>query len=78
MKKLDKKITAQEFDQRFEQGDMSSYLDVEKVQINKKVHRVNIDFPAILLKKIDEEAKRIGVARTALIKIWLAERLHQI
>jgi len=77
MKKSNKKITSKEFDKRFEKGeDMGAFLDVSKARVNKKVQRVNIDFPVSLLEEIDDEAKKIGVARTALIKVWLAERLE--
>lgn len=78
MKKSPKKISSDEFDQRFENEDMTPFLDLENVKVNKKVQRVNIDFPTSLLGKIDKEANKIGVARTALIKIWLAERVNQI
>lgn len=79
MKKLNKKITTEEFDKRFDSGeDMGNFLDVKKTKINKQLHRINIDFPLPLLEEISKEAKKIGVARTALIKIWLAERLEHI
>jgi hypothetical protein len=78
MKKSPKKIPSEEFDKRFENEDMAAFLDSKDVKVNKKVQRVNIDFPASLLGKIDKEADKIGVARTALIKIWLAERVNQI
>ena len=77
MKRSNKKITSKEFDKRFDKGeDMGAFLDVSKAKAHKKVQRVNIDFPVSLLEEIDEEARKIGVARTALIKVWLAERLE--
>jgi len=76
MKKSSKKITSKEFDKKFDEGkDMGSFLDAKKAKINKKIQRVNIDFPVFLLVEIDKEAKRIGVARSALIKLWLSEKL---
>ena len=76
MKKLHKKITSKAFDKKFDEGkDMTRYLNVSKAKVNKKVQRVNVDFPIFLLAQIDKEAKRIGVARTALIKLWLSEKL---
>ena len=76
MKRSRKKINAEEFDKKFDNGeDMCSYLNKSKATVNKEIQRVNIDFPPLLLKQLDKEARKIGVARTALIKIWLAERL---
>jgi hypothetical protein len=39
--------------------------------------RVNIDFPLELLREIDAECQRVGVARQAWIKMVCDERLHQ-
>ncbi len=78
MKKLKSKITSKEFDKDFNNGkDMGDFLDIKKAKTNKKIQRINIDFPISFLKKIDKEAQQIGVARTALIKMWLAERLER-
>ena len=77
MKKSTKKIKAKDFDKAFNFGkDMSQHLDVGNVKVNRKIQRVNIDIPLGLLHEIDKEAHKIGVARTALIKVWLAERLE--
>lgn len=79
MTKLLKKITATEFDERFDNGeDMEMFLDIKNAKVKKPIRRINIDFPASFLERIDEEAKKIGVARTALIKIWIAERLDHV
>ena len=40
--------------------------------------RVNVDFPVEMLRRIDEEAKRVGVNRQALIKMWLNDRLEAL
>ena len=77
MKKSQKKLKAKNFDERFDKGeDMGDFLETKKAEVHKEVHRINIDFPAEFLMKIDKEARRIGVARTALIKLWLSERLN--
>ena len=79
MKRLKKEITSKEFDTRFDSGeDMADLLDIKKAKVNKQVQRINIDFPIFFLRRIDKEARKIGVARTALIKIWMAERLEPI
>ncbi len=35
----------------------------------------NVDFPEWVISALDEEAKRIGVTRQSIIKVWIAERL---
>jgi hypothetical protein len=39
--------------------------------------RVNVDFPEWMVQSIDREARRLGVTRQSLIKMWLADRLQQ-
>ncbi|MBF0253061.1 MAG: type II toxin-antitoxin system HicB family antitoxin [Candidatus Omnitrophica bacterium] len=55
---------------------MWNSLDTAHVKVQKKTKRINIDFPEKMLDKIDSEAQKIGVARSALIKLWLAEKLE--
>lgn len=79
MKQAKKKITSDEFDKKFDNGEsVIEHLDVRKAKMHKRVQRINIDFPTKFLKEIDKEAEKIGVARTALIKIWIAERLEKV
>lgn len=40
--------------------------------------RVNVDFPVEMLGKLDDEARRIGINRQALIKMWLNDRLDAL
>jgi hypothetical protein len=39
--------------------------------------RVNVDFPAWMVDSLDREARRLGVTRRSLIKLWLADKLGQ-
>jgi len=39
--------------------------------------RVNVDFPAWMVESIDRQARRFGITRQSLIKMWLAEKLQQ-
>jgi hypothetical protein len=79
MKLSKSKISAGEFDKKFDNNeDVMEYLDTSKLKVNKHFHRINIDFPELFIKRIDTEAQKIGVARTALIKIWIAEKLQSI
>jgi len=71
-------ITGEEFDRRFDDGeDMTPYLDLTSTRrpgLDPK--RVNVDFPAWMVHSLDRQAKKRGVTRQALIKMWLADRLE--
>lgn len=73
-----KKISAEEFDRRFDDGeDMSEYIDWSRAfRPNPVAKRVNVDMPAHMVAKLDRHAKQRGVTRQALIKMWLADRLE--
>jgi len=72
-----KTISPEEFDRRFDDGeDMGDYIDWNSVRRpNLEIKRVNVDFPQWMIAGLDREAKRRGVTRQALIKMWLADRL---
>jgi hypothetical protein len=36
---------------------------------------VNVDLPLWMIESLDGEAKRVGVTRQSIVKVWLAERL---
>ena len=72
-------MKAEEFDETFDEGeDVSQHLDISKakrpIQAQK---RVNVDFPQWMIQLLDKEAKRLGVPRQSIIKIWVAERLKK-
>ena len=77
-KQIHSKIIAEEFDRKFEEGDITEHLDLARAKVVRKVQRVNIDFPVMMLGLLDREAARYGVPRAALIKMWLADRLQKI
>lgn len=74
-----KTITAEEFDRRFDEGEsIVEYLDLTTLRRpGQEAKRVNVDFPAWVVNGLDTEARRLGVTRQALIKIWIAERLEK-
>ena len=71
------KLTAAQFDQAFERGAGFDALDLESVTVRSPVQRINLDIPKHILRRIDNEANRIGVPRTSVIKLWIYERLTQ-
>jgi hypothetical protein len=72
-------MKAEEFDKRFDEGeDVSQYLDISKARRPvQEQKRVNVDFPVWMIHLLDKEAKRIGVPRQSIIKLWVAERLKK-
>lgn len=79
MHKLQKKLSASQFDKDFDQGkDMSKYVDLKSMKAHYPVQRINVDMPKDILQKMDQEAARIGVTRTSLFKMWIAEHLDHL
>ncbi|PID77181.1 MAG: CopG family transcriptional regulator [Deltaproteobacteria bacterium] len=69
-----------EFDQRFDNGeDITSYLDMEKSRrVNQAVKQVKVDFPVWVVDGLDNQAKRLGITRQSLVKMWVADRLERM
>jgi hypothetical protein len=69
---------ATEFDQKFDDGEnIIEYLDLSKARRPaEEQKRINMEMPIWMLSALDREAKRLGVSRQSIIKLWLAERLQ--
>ena len=72
-------MKARDFDKKFDEGkDISKYLDVSKARRpEQEQKRVNVDFLVWMVQLLDKEAKRMGVPRQSIIKVWVAERLEK-
>jgi len=72
-------MKAKEFDKRFDEGeDISRHLNVKKARrLKQEQKRINVDFPLWMIHLLDKEAKRLGVPRQSIIKVWIAERLEK-
>jgi len=72
-------MKAKDFDKKFDEGkSVVKHLDLSKARRpEQEQKRVNVDFPLWMIYSLDKEAKRLGVPRQSIIKIWLAERLQQ-
>ena len=70
-------MKAREFDRKFDNGeDITGDLDLTRIRRpGLESRRVNVDFPVWMINELDREAKRVGVTRQSIIKMWLAERL---
>jgi hypothetical protein len=72
-------MKAEEFDRKFDAGeDVTSDLDVAGLHRPAlEQRRVNVDFPSWMIESLDREARRLGVTRQSIIKVWIAERLER-
>ena len=77
MKKDNDTISAEAFDQKFDEGaDISAFLDWGSARRpGLEQRRVNVDLPEWMISSLDGQAKRIGVTRQSIVKVWLAERI---
>lgn len=72
-------MKAKTLDRRFDNGeDVTAHLDMSKAKRPGQVQRrVNVDFPSWMVDSLDREAKRLGVTRQSIIKVWIAEKLEE-
>lgn len=73
-------MKAKDFDKRFDDGEsIIDDLDLSKARRpEQEQKRVNVDFPVWMIQSLDKEARRIGVPRQSIIKMWLAEKLEKM
>jgi hypothetical protein len=72
-------MKAHEFDKDFDKGkNIIKHLDISKARRpDQEQRRVNVDFPLWVINLLDKEARRLGVPRQSIIKVWVAERLEK-
>ena len=73
-------MKAKDLDKKFDDGeDITEFLDFTKSRRpGQEQKRVNVDFPIWMIHLLDKEAKRLGVPRQSIIKIWIADRLQKV
>jgi len=75
-----KPTTAEELDKIFDDGeeDVLQYFDLDKAtrpRLEQK--RVSVDFPVWMIQQLDREARRLGVTRQSVIKVFISEKLKE-
>jgi predicted DNA binding CopG/RHH family protein len=74
------KVDEHKLDKQFDDNQESILEDfdianAERVNLQQK--KVNISMPLWMIEGLDKEASRLGVARQAIIKSWLANKLKE-
>ena len=66
-------MKAKDLDKKFDSGeDITQFLDIPNARRpGQDQKRVNVDFPVWMIHSLDKEAKRLGVPRQSIIKIWI-------
>ncbi len=58
---------------------ISEFVDYSKGRRpNFEQKRVDLDLSVWMIEKLDQEAKRLGVARQAIMKMFLAQHLEKV
>jgi len=72
-------MKAKDLDRMFDDGkDITKYLDLTNARRpEQEQKRVNVDFPVWMIHSLDKEARRLGVPRQSIIKVWVADRLEK-
>ena len=73
-------MKAKDLDKKFDEGkSVKKYLDLSKARKpEQEQRRINVDFPVWMIHSLDKEARRLGVPRQSVIKVWVAERLDEV
>ena len=72
-------MKTKDFEQQFDEDvDITASLNLSKAKrVLLEQKRVNVDFPTWMIESLDREARKLGVTRQSVIKVWLAERLEK-
>lgn len=73
------KVNESELERKFDDNeeDILEYFDLSNAErINLEQTKIDLDLPAWMIQSLDREASRLGIARQAVIKTWLAERIE--
>jgi len=77
MKKINKKITADEIAQMADEGkDISEYF-TNQGKMKPPIQRVNVDFTGEMISELDAIALELNISRQAVIKMYLRQALDQ-
>ncbi len=75
----EKSISSEQFDEKFENREaLTEYLDLEEASrpgLTQK--RVSVDFPSWMVDGLDSIARKLGVTRQSVIKVFISEKLKE-
>ena len=72
-------MKAEDFDKKFDDNEIDIIDDLDLSTLkrpNQIQKRINVDFPSWVIDSLDKAARKVGVTRQSIIKVWLVERLE--
>ncbi|MDA3939961.1 MAG: CopG family transcriptional regulator [Spirochaetia bacterium] len=72
-------MKAEDFDKKFDDNEIDIIEDLDLSTLkrpNQMQKRINVDFPSWVIDSLDKAARKVGVTRQSIIKVWLVERLE--
>ena len=72
-------MKAKDFDRKFDDNEVDIIDDLDLSTLkrpNQSQKRINVDFPSWIIDSLDKAARKAGVTRQSIIKVWLVERLE--
>ena len=73
-------MKAHKLDQKFDDNQESilEHFEISSAKrVNLQQENVNLNLPLWMIQSLDEEASRLGIAREAVIKTWLSDKLKE-
>lgn len=64
-------------DAYLETHDLSEVFSSRGKVVRSKIKKINLDLPDLVVNKIDRVAKKIGIPRQPLLKLWIHEKLKE-
>jgi hypothetical protein len=73
-------MKTEELDRKFDDGEeVLEQFDISTMKRpGLEINHVDVDFPQWMLEAIDREARRLGVQRQTVIKVWIAQHLDAV
>lgn len=69
-----------EMAERFDRGEevLDLFASETAEHPNRELKKLEVDLPVWMVNAIDNEARRLGTDRKAIIRMWIAERLERM
>lgn len=64
-------------DHYLEAHELSAAFAAQGKVVQPSIKKINLDLPKLVIDNIDKVARKIGISRQPLIKMWIHEKLNE-